>query len=627
MSVTGPRRRLGCRPSTVLGTLLLLSGHRSGAGEGAPVPPATPVPIAVGSTIDWARERQFWSFHSPTASPRPVVQDSGWVRQPLDAFVRQRMEARGLRPAEPLARAAWLRRVTLDLTGLAPTPAEVDAFVADRRPNAEVVVVDRLLGSPRYGERLASLWLPLARYAEDQAHQVGEDTTYFYANAWYYREWVIQALNRDLPYDRFLQLQLAADCLPGATTNDLPALGFLGLGPKYYDRDRLAVQADEWEDRIDTVCRTMLGLTVACARCHDHKFEPITQADYYALAGVFASTRMLNQSPDGEIEKPGTTAAKMRADTLHIVAEGEPKDVNLFLRGNVETPGPMIGRRFLQVLSGDSPRRFVSGSGRRELAEAITQADNPLTARVIVNRIWGQLMGSPLVPTLSNFGHSGTVPTNPELLDDLALRFVDHGWSIKALIREMVLSATYRQSSVAPANQAADPENLLHSRMPRRRLSIEQWRDCVLQFTGELDLIGGRSTNLEDPDNHRRTVYSRISRLKLNDLLLQFDYPDANVHAEKRGATTTAIQKLFLLNSPFMVERARRLAARAISDGGPEDSARVRWMYRLIFGRTPDAEEVQLARDFLRRPAMGELTRWQQYAQTLLVSNELFYVD
>jgi len=246
----------------------------------------------------------------------------------------------------------------------------------------------------------------------------------------------------------------------------------------------------------------------------------------------------------------------------------------------------------------------------------------------MVNRLWAQFFGKPLVATPSNFGHSGQPPTHPELLDDLAVRFMDNGWSVKSLVREIVLSATYRQASQYSAQTSAvDPANELLGRMDRRRLSIEQWRDGVLFATGELTSDGGRSLELDDPVNRRRTVYARVSRLKLNDLLMQFDYPDANVHAEKRGVTTTAIQKLFVLNSLFMQERAKSFAARLAARGGNTDEARVSAAYQILFGREPAREESSLAREFLRKPARGDAPRWEQYAQLLLASNEMLYVD
>src|SRR5262249_6005494 len=269
---------------------------------------------------------------------------------------------------------------------------------------------------------------------------------------------------------------------------NLPALGFLGLGPKYYDRRNLAVMADEWEDRVDVVSRGLLGLTVACARCHDHKFDPIATEDYYALAGVFASTRMFNRPLEDKCEKKPDGEAKQPKDALHLVREGTPTDLNVFVRGDVNVKGPSVPRHFLRVLCAGEPKPFRQGSGRLELADAITARENPLTARVIVNRVWGQFFGRPLVGTPSNFGALGDRPTHPELPDDLAGRFVDSGWSLKWLHREIALSATYRQSSRAEARQVGmDSENRLLGRMPRRRLSVEAWRDSILSVTGRLD--------------------------------------------------------------------------------------------------------------------------------------------
>ena len=578
--------------------------------------------------IDWAQARQWWSFRMPVARARPSVKNAGWARQPLDYLVLARIEQAGLAPSGDANRRTLIRRVTFDLTGLPPQPREVEAFLADDRPDAYQRLVDRLLASTAFGERMASMWLPLARYAEDQAHQVGNDTQFFYPNAYKYRAWVIDAFNRDLPYDRFIECQLAADQMTDARAEDLPALGFIGLGPKYYNRGRLDVQASEWEDRVDTTTRTFLGLTVACARCHDHKFDPVTQRDYYALAGVFASTAMVNQTPDGKVLQGKLTAEKMPPETMHIVKDGAVKDLNVFIRGDVERPGPLVPRRFLRILSQGEPAPFKVGSGRRELAQAIASPANPLTARVMVNRIWGLLIGRPIVPTPSNFGHSGAAPADPALLDDLALRFVDRGWSIKSLVREIVLSSTYRQRSAEDdARAARDPSNVLLWRMNRRRLTVEQWRDAALLVSGELEPGGGRSMELDDPKNLRRTVYARVSRLKLNDLLMQFDYPDANVHAENRAVTTTPIQKLFLLNSPFVLKRAKALAAHLAADAGADEQSRIVHAYRSLFGRDPQEQELALAAAFLAQPTTSSLSRWEQFAQVLLVSDEMLYVD
>ena len=592
---------------------------------GDPTPHLVAAP-ETAETIDWQKERQFWSFQSPQRHAPPAVVNSSWPAQRLDYFVLAKIEAAKLQPSVPASRRALIRRITLDLTGLPPTPAQVDAFLADDRPEAYRILVDRLINSRAFGERMASLWLPLARYAEDQAHQVGDDTKFFYPNAYKYREWVIDSFNRDLPYDRFVKYQIAADSFSDAGPEHLAALGFLGLGPKYYNRNRIEVMADEWEDRVDTVTRTMLGLTVACARCHDHKFDPITMRDYYGLAGVFASTKMVNQTPDGTEEKKDADANKMDRRTLHMVEDGSVTNLHIFLRGNPERPGEVAERRFLRVLSESDPQPFGTGSGRKELAEAIASAENPLTARVFVNRIWGAFFGHPIVGSPSNFGHSGELPSHPELLDDLAARFIENGWSVKSLVREMVLSATYTQTSVTASEEASriDPENRLLSRMNRKRLSVEQWRDSALFVAGELSDKGGKSLELDDPKNFRRTVYSRVSRLKLHDTLMQFDYPDANVHAERRANTTTPTQKLYLLNNPFVLARAATLQKKL---PGRDDTARLTHAYRVLFAREPEEAELYTAGEFLSRPTDSPFTRWEQLAQALLASNEFLYVD
>lgn len=609
------------------------------AAKGEPEPAnASAQSAPVKGKIITEKDREFWSFQPPKRSQPGSGEPTGWSRQPLDDFIAARLAQNGLAPSPEASRAVLIRRLTYDITGLPPTPEEVDHFLADNDTGAVERLVDRLLASPRFGERMASLWLPLARYAEDQAHQVGSDTTFFYPNAYHYRAWVIDAFNRNLPYDRFLELQLAADRLPGTDKADLAALGFLGLGPKYYNRGRLDVMAEEWEDRVDTVCRAMLGLTVACARCHDHKFDPISMRDYYALAGIFASTSMVNKTADGEVPKKedkkdekGKAKPEVNPAVLHIVEDAAtPQNLNVFLRGNVDNKGPVVERRFLEVLSPQGAASFTEkGSGRRELAEHIASPENPLTARVFVNRVWAMFFGKPLVSTPSNFGHSGATPTNPELLDDLARRFMDNGWSIKDLVREIACSATYRQSSACdPARFSRDPENKLLSHMNSRRLTFEQWRDSILAHSDDLiESIGAKSVDIDDPDTRRRTVYARVSRLKLADELLRFDYPDANVHSEQRSITTTPIQKLFMLNSPFILHHAADFAAR-LQASAEDDATRVANAYRLLFAREPDAEELSLATAFLARPeAKSGTTRWEQYAQMLLISNEMLYVD
>ncbi|MEE8164374.1 MAG: DUF1549 and DUF1553 domain-containing protein, partial [Myxococcota bacterium] len=537
-----------------------------------------------------------WAFRAPERYSLADVENAAWPRRPADTFILSRLEAAGLAPNEPADRRTLLRRLSFDLLGLPPTPEQVEDFLADASANAYEKLVDRLLASPHYGERWARPWLDLARYAEDQAHIVGNNKALFYPNAYLYREWVVEALNSDLRYDRFIELQLAADVLAPEAGEDHVALGFLGLGPKYYDRGKLAVQADEWEDRVDTVMRGLQALTVACARCHDHKYDPISTEDYYALAGVFASTEMVNKplGPGKKDEKGDGKGGKKRGkakdaqQAIHIVREGKVQDLNVFERGQVDAKGPLVRRRFLRVLSSGEPQPFENGSGRADLAAAIVDRGNPLTARVIVNRIWALHFGQGLVSTPSNFGILGDKPSHPKLLDDLAVRFMDAGWSIKWLQQEIVLSAAYCQSSdIVQRKQAKDPANRLLWRMSRRRLDVESWRDALLVFSGRLDLgLGGKSFDVVDADSRRRTLYGRISRFQLDQTLALFDFPDPNVHAEKRTKTTTPIQKLFALNSPFMVRQAEGLAKRLLSSGeGTADSSRIELAYRLVYAR------------------------------------------
>ena len=509
-----------------------------------------------------------------------------------------------------------------------PTPAILEAFLSDDPNRAYEKLVEQLMQHTAFGERFASMWLNISRYAEDQAHQVGANTAFFYPNAYKYRGWIINAFNNDLPYDDFIRKQLAADLQENKTVVDLPALGFIGLGHKYYDRNRLAVKAEEWSEQVDTLTRAFLGLTVACAQCHDHKYDPVTQKDYYALAGVFASIDLVDRMEDGSEIKKKSGADKKRTSTIHIVRDTKPMDLHVFLRGNTETKGDLVKRRFLKVLTQNESKSFTQGSGRLELAEAIADPNNPLTARVIVNRVWSLFFGRGLVATPSNFGQLGSPPSHPELLDDLSVQFMENNWSIKWLVRELVLSSTYQQSSQNKLqNELIDPTNIYLWRMNRRRLSVEQWRDSILAASNNLDRCGCESLELTDAKNVHRTVYGRVSRKKLNDILMQFDYPDANVHSAKRSVTTTAIQKLFMINSSFMVEQAKRLAKRITGDSSATDLTHIQSTYALLYNRKPTRKETDLGVAFLRLPEEGKLTRWEQYSHALLAANEMIFID
>ncbi|MDA1049750.1 MAG: PSD1 and planctomycete cytochrome C domain-containing protein [Planctomycetota bacterium] len=598
---------------------------------GAHDPRDAPTSETARAKIDWDEARRFWAFQPPTLQPLPndVAVDS--FHSPIDAFVAARLQAATLAPNPEASRRVLLRRVTFDLIGLPPTPEEVDSFVNDEAPDAYERLVDRLLASPQYGERWSRMWLDVARFAEDQAHIVGNDSSLCYPNAYLYRDWVIKAINEDLPYDQFVRRQLAADLIDPDDKASHVALGFIGLGPKYYRRSDLEVMAEEWEDRVDTVARGLLGLTIACARCHDHKYDPIPTEDYYSLAGVFASTEMFNRPLDDKREREKDGQTKKAEDAVHIVRDTNPQDLNVFIRGDVKKKGEVVRRRFPQILcSAESlSLAFENGSGRLELADSIATRDNPLTARVIVNRVWGQFFGKPLVGTPSNFGSLGERPTHPELLDDLAVRFMDSGWSLKWLQRKIVLSATYRQSSdIDAAKQAIDPANTLLWRMHRRRLSVEAWRDSLLSAGDQLALqVGGPSIDPQDPDERRRTAYSRISRLELHAMLALFDFPDPNVHSPKRNETTTPLQKLFVLNSPFMVRQAESFARR-VTEAATEDSGRIGCAYQIAFGRDPSSDELAIGLTFLDGcDEAEEQARWTQYAQIIMASNEMLMVD
>ncbi len=658
--------------------------------RGAPFPE-----VAAGASqhgaIDLARGRKFWSFQPPREAPPPAVRDRTRPLRRIDYFVLAEQEKRGLVPSAPASRRTLIRRVTFDLVGLPPTPAEVEAFASDPAAGAYERLVERLLASPLYGERWGRFWLDLARYCD-----VAEPWADVKAPPHLYRDWVVRAFIDDLPYDRFVQLQLAADLLPDAAPADRAALGFLGLSPTYWkelklDKDVIkTVVAEEWEERIAALSGTFLGLTVACARCHDHKFDPITQRDYYALAGVLASTRLADCPvvPDalalqarkaserirecqGRIDKlrakkplpPDATKqvgeltaeiARLKRNTpalsealapgveeasLLVLADGPHKtrleyrpgvarDVAVQVRGNPANLGPVVPRRFLEVLSPGEPRPFRQGSGRLELARAIVREGAPLSARVMVNRVWAQHFGAGLVTTPSDFGAQGARPSHPELLDDLTARFMAAGWSLKWLHREIVLSATYRQASAHDSREhAADPDNRWLWRMNRRRLEVEAWRDAMLAVAGSLSLErGGPARELSDPNNRRRTLYGTVKRRELNDLLRLHDFPDPTAHSPARVPTTTPLQQLFTLNSPFIRQQAAALAMRLKAEAPGGGEARVQWAYRLLYGRPAAAEEVKLALAFLAEGKGGD-AQWEQYAQVLLGSNEFLFVD
>ncbi|MFT5470397.1 MAG: hypothetical protein ACI8UO_005525 [Verrucomicrobiales bacterium] len=932
--------------------------------------------MAIASTIDFEAAGKHWAYQPITTPELPTVRNPNWRKSDIDDFTLAKMEQLNLQPVEPAGKRELIRRATFDLTGLPPSPEEVTAFLEDVSPQAFEKVVDRLLESEHYGERWARYWLDVARYAEDQAHSSSARNT----NGFRYRDWVVAAFNSDMPYDRFVKLQIAGDLIeaePEAAHDHLVALGLFGLGARYYkNSDKAKAAADELDDRIDTLTRGFLGLTVSCARCHDHKFDPIPTQDYYSLAGIFQSSKLndaplcppeevqaynagqqriktldadlkrfqaaekssaaeskvgdiakyieaiwryriaesrgqslktkalaesndlnefllkrwinflhpkekgkvselepwfalnlddaqeIDQIPDtvrtvalgfqaqvqkliavrdglapsnlvergddephhpgsprfvtplvtkvrpaagidvdirgakqlflvvsdggngkscdhadwveprligdkGELkltevswtsiegssgtptrngkgkairvggktypngigvhapnvivydvpegydrfkaiggldnsgsdqaacgdqasvqfsvytEKPIAGPAKavpgkdlltkvlgkdgpfavsdkdlekfrtagkreefekLRADieeakksapamyaVAHGYAEAGAADMRVFVRGNPARQREVAPRRFLRILAGESRPHYTNGSGRRELAEAIASRDNPLTARVIVNRIWQHHFGRGIVATPSNFGKLGEAPTHPELINYLAARFLESGWSIKTLHREIMRSSTYQLSTAfSESNANIDGDNRFLWRMNRRRLDVEAWRDALLDVSGRLDrTLGGPSTDLSDANNVRRTVYARISRHELDNLLRLFDFPDANITSSKRSETTVPLQQLFVLNSAFMVEQAKAFSERLHREAPDNDNVKIRRAFALAYSRPPTELEIELGLAFLsgEHDPESKLTLWQRYAQVLLGGNEFIYLD
>ncbi|MFY9253995.1 MAG: DUF1553 domain-containing protein [Fuerstiella sp.] len=930
------------------------------------------------STIDFDQAGQHWAYQPITSPELPAVQRTDWPANDIDHFTLAKMEELKLQPVDKAGKRELIRRATFDLIGLPPTPEDVAAFLEDDSDDAFAKVINRLLQSQHYGERWGRYWLDVARYSEDQAHTFSVTAN---TNGFRYRDWVVAAFNNDMPYDKFVRMQIAGDLIGSESEESydhLVALGFFGLGAQYYkNSDAAKAAADELDDRVDTLTRGFLGLTVSCARCHDHKFDPIPTQDYYSLAGIFRSSKLHNaplceaseveaynagqrriKSTEEDIKKflaeekttaaetkvgetakyvetvwryqtakangqpaktaelakqadvnefllkrwinfleaknkgkvsalddwfdlkpeggavadvvpaevttvanefqqyiqqlldvrdgvsttnlvdagdgtakphrPGSprfvsplvtkvrptagididiTGAKqlflvvseggngnscdhsdwlaptligdkgelkltevtwksldgfgggkidrnyegkplkvggkaydngigvhapcviaydlpegyqrfratggldnsgsdqggcgeqasvqfsvyteqpaegpispgkdvlsivlgkdgpfaisdddlenfltgdkrdqliqLKADfedakktappmyaVAHSYAEAKAEDMRVFVRGNPARQREVAPRRFLRVLAGEDRAHYTEGSGRRDLADAITRPDNPLTARVIVNRIWQHHFGRGIVGTPSNFGQQGEPPTHPALLDYLAARFIESGWSIKSLHRDIMLSATYQLSTANhEANAQIDADNRFVWRMNRQRLDVEAWRDALLDVSGKLDRsIGGPSTNLADVNNVRRTVYAKVSRHELDNLLRMFDFPDANITSSKRSETTVPQQQLFVLNSPFMVEQAKAFAARLHTEKPDSDEDRIQRAFALAYGRPPMQRELEIGLTYLNseRDPDNKLTQWESYAQALLGGNEFMYLD
>ena len=599
------------------------------AGDSQATPVASRKKKVPGSVPFGEEQKRFWAFQPLLDPPLPIVANEKWPTSPVDFFVLARLEAEGLTPAPQADKLTLLRRVTFDLTGLPPTPQEVQSFLGDESPQAFATVVDRLLASPRYGERWGRHWLDVARFAESTAH----DGNGAYPHAWRYRDYVIQSFNSDKPYDQFIIEQLAGDLLP--PTNDkkldydrIVATGFLQVGPKpVVMRDKRQMLLDIADEQLHTTSIAFLGLTVACARCHDHKFDAIPTQDYYSLAGVFMSTQVMQDlEPDSkwlepQIDSPDGTHVKVMA----VKDQSQPADVSIHLRGNYRTLGEAAPRRYLQVIAGEGhPPMATQGSGRLELARWISSADHPLTARVAVNRIWQRYFGAGLVASSDNFGEVGEKPSHPELLDWLARRFIETGWSFKVMHRLLILSSTYRQACVENAQATKiDSGNRLLWRMSRKRLEAEEVRDSLLAVSGQLDLtMGGTLFNVGDGcavvsaerefysvelsihdyqpfRQPRRSIYLPMPRNVLPEILQLFDCANEHSPIARRNETTVATQALFLLNSPFVRDLARALARKLVDSAGVSDEARISDAYVTLFGRHPSDEERQSGLGYL----------------------------
>lgn len=826
---------------------------------GAPWPKDTAPVRAEGKQIT-SEMRKFWSFQPLKLPSIPQVKDSSWAKSDIDRLVLAKMEEKGLKPGPQADKRTLIRRATLDLTGLPPTPEEVESFEKDTSPDAFANVVDRLLASPRYGERWGRHWLDVARYADDDIRGLDPRGRGYMPldGAYVYRDWVIKAVNDDLSYDRFLKMQLAGDLMAKTPTpDDLKATGFLGGAPWIWDQaEPIQGRADERNERIDAVTRGMLGLTVACARCHDHKYDPILSKDYYALGGIFASSTYKEYAfvPDAEVDfwrKKFETAdendeaaqaySKVESDQLakalasqasvYMVAawkvtgkpkmkledaadssrldpelldrwinflakkqsyypylhdwqmmiatggaedqakalgdsfqqrifdleveekkieddnekikikagvptrrkkdakpnefdtydefcpgcrlelevmapekanlytdlfvrslssegegrgepalftfrgwelirrlgpveqqylssisremgRGEPKNVpaiypfvhgmadkpqamniDLDLRGNPHTHGPEVPRAFITVLSPSDKKPYTQGSGRLQLADDIVAS--PISTRVWVNRVWKWHFGTGIVNTPDNFGAVGDPPSNPQLLDYLAVHFREDGMSLKKLQRTIMLSAVYQQSSKeTPEAHEKDPDNRFYSHFPLQRLDAEQLRDSMLFVAGDLDVskMGGPAKPL-DIQNDRRTVYAKVSRFRIDPFFQAFDFPNPSFTAEQRFSTNVPVQRLYFMNNGFVYAQAGQLANRL--NRLPDDTARIKQAYQLIYDREPTPEELRLGLNFLKatpeKPGylvdQEPITAWKEYARILFSSNEFEFLN
>ena len=627
-----------------------------------------------------------WAFQ-PVDRPRlPVVRERTWSRTPIDRFLLARLEATRTPAAPQAGRRVLLRRVTFNLTGIPPTAGELQTFLGSAAPDAFDRVVDRLLSSPRYGERWARHWLDIVRYADSN----GLDENRAYVNAFHYRDFVIDAFNSDVAFDEFVRSQIAGDLLPlpprpaerkqadwqvhlaRLSANRTRATGFLSLGPKgLREVDPVKMEMDIIDDQIATLGKSLLGLTLECARCHDHKFDPITTADYYALAGIFKSTRTMQQIVDKrgkgdgfwlerEVVLDSHDAATSSKVTVMCVEEGVSQNLRVHRRGSHLDLGEEVPRGLPEILTRQQAAVHIgeSESGRLQMARWITAPRHPLTSRVIVNRIWQWHMGVGLVETPDNFGRLGSPPVDAALLDWLASELVVREWSLKRLQRVLLGAASYRAAGMPMASGAASSAASLPTALaaaagfPRRRLTAEEIRDALLFVADLLDTrmhgtlltlksrqyVNDAKTgrHLVGYDNYRRSIYQPVIRNKVYSLFRTFEFPTPSLVAGRRATTTVPPQMLLLMNSQLVDQCGRAMATSLRRRSTFEPADRIRLAYETAFGRPPAEGELRRTRQFLKQfestlaeldPQERQTRSWQAFCQALMLANEFVYVD
>lgn len=599
------------------------------------------------TAIDWEVARDFWSLRPVNSSQNPpAVKLSKWPRSDIDRYLLASMEARGLSPTTDADKVTLIRRATFDLIGLPPTPAEIDDFLNDSSASAFAKVVDRLLDSRHYGERWGRHWLDVVRYSDT----AGDNSDFPIPQMVRYRDWVIDAFNRDLPYDEFVRQQLAGDLLPSHSEEErfqkVIATGYIANSRRFGSRVDDYPQHLTIEDTLDNLGRTFLASTINCARCHDHKFDPITAEDYYALYGIFHSTQY--PWPGIELDQRQRDLVPLGDEFAYAVQEGKRiEDAALQVKGNPAKLGPRVPRRFLTVLGGQTLNEQDSSSGRLQLAQWIVDPNNPLTMRVIVNRIWLNHFGKGLVPTPNDFGRQGKPPTHPELLDWLATEFKRSGYSIKSLHRTIMLSRVYQLSSkLSPEVADIDPTNDLLTAFPQRRLDAEAIRDTILMLGGSLDLSPADAHPFPEQsswkftqhnpfkavyETNHRSVYLMTQRIQRHPFLAIFDGPDASASTAQRPTSTTPLQALYFLNDPGVHAQADRFAQRIMASS-TSDAERTTFAFRHALGRDADAREAAAVLKFLQRAKQqtapeSDLAAWQAMVRVIFRLNEFIYVD